>query len=60
MTEGNESMAIMGHLRGHADSITCLKTSLEDPNMLLSGSRGIFNINSPFAGINLKIPIFTP
>jgi guanine nucleotide-binding protein subunit beta-2-like 1 protein len=36
---GNESMAIMGHLRGHADSITCLKTSLEDPNQLLSGSR---------------------
>jgi len=32
-------MAIMGHLRGHADSITCLKTSLEDPNQLLSGSR---------------------
>jgi len=36
---GNESMAIMGHLRGHSDSITCLKTSLEDPNQLLSGSR---------------------
>jgi len=36
---GNESMAIMGHLRGHDDSITCLKTSLEDPNQLLSGSR---------------------
>lgn len=32
-------MAIMGRLRGHDDSITCLKTSLEDPNMLLSGSR---------------------
>merc|ERR1719401_793113 len=32
-------MAIMGCLRGHSDSITCLKTSLEDPNQLLSGSR---------------------
>jgi len=35
----NESMAIVGHLRGHGDSITCLKTSLEDPDRLLSGSR---------------------
>jgi len=37
--EVNESMAIHGQLRDHTDQITCLKTSLEDPNLLLSGSR---------------------
>jgi len=37
--QSNESMAIMGTLRGHGDAITCLKTSLENPNLLLSGSR---------------------
>lgn len=35
----NESMAIMGNLKEHGDQITCLKTSLENPNLLLSGSR---------------------
>jgi guanine nucleotide-binding protein subunit beta-2-like 1 protein len=40
MADGvNESMAIMGTLRGHKDQITCLKTSVEDPTLLLSGSR---------------------
>jgi len=37
--EVNESMAIHGTLREHSDQVTCLKTSLEDPNLLLSGSR---------------------
>merc|ERR1719367_2716561 len=32
-------MAIMGTLKGHKDQITCLKTSVEDPTLLLSGSR---------------------
>lgn len=37
--EANESMAIMGTLREHGDAITCLKTSIENPDLLLSGSR---------------------
>jgi len=37
--EPNESMAIMGNLMGHNGQITCLCTSLEFPNRLLSGSR---------------------
>eukprot|EP00494_Astrolonche_serrata_P030553 UN30821 len=32
-------MAILGTLDGHKDQVTCLKTSMEDPNLLLSGSR---------------------
>lgn len=39
MQEPSESMTIMGTLRAHKDQITCLKTSLEHPNLLLSGSR---------------------
>lgn len=37
--EVNESMAIHGTLRDHTDQVTCLKTSLGDPSLLLSGSR---------------------
>lgn len=36
---GEESMVILGNLQGHADQVTCLKTSLENPDFLLSGSR---------------------
>jgi len=39
MQEISESMAIMGVLRSHKDQITCLKTSVEYPNLVLSGSR---------------------
>jgi len=40
MEQPSESMAIMGILRGHGGhQITCLKTSLENANLLLSGSR---------------------
>lgn len=35
----SESMAIMGTLEGHKDQVTCLRTSTEEPNLLLSGSR---------------------
>jgi len=34
-----ESMVILGRLDGHSDQVTCLKTSLERPDLLLSGSR---------------------
>lgn len=37
--EQQESMVILGKLEGHADQVTCLKTSLEKPDLLLSGSR---------------------
>ena len=36
-----ESMVILGRLDGHSDQVTCLKTSLERPDLLLSGSRGM-------------------
>jgi len=39
MEHANESMAVMGTLRGHSDQITCLRTSIEEPSLLLSGSR---------------------
>jgi len=34
-----ESMVILGKLEGHSDQVTCLKTSLERSDLLLSGSR---------------------
>jgi len=37
--ENLESMVILGKLEGHSDEVTCLKTSLESPDLLLSGSR---------------------
>jgi len=33
------SISIVGNLQSHKDQITCLKTSLKDQNLLISGSR---------------------
>lgn len=56
MEQPSESMAIMGELEGHNDAITCLKTSLENSNLLLSGSRDkticVWNLESD-AGTNI-------
>lgn len=58
----SESMAIMGVLEGHSGAITCLKTSIENQNLLLSGSRDkticVWNLE-PDAGVNIHSVVGT-